>query len=85
MRLMIKIILIICIVVLLVSIPAVTLLWQNQQETVRAQAHIRAQAIYQMIVVTREWVEDNIDGVDPVPAVVSKARATYGTLEANFT
>lgn len=84
MRLMIKIILIICIVVLLVSIPAVTLLWQNQQETVREQAHIRAQAIYQMIVVTRQWVADNRDAVDPVPAVVTKELAKYANHMATF-
>ena len=40
MRLMSKIILIICIVVSIVSIPAITLLWKNQQKTVREQAHI---------------------------------------------
>ena len=72
-----KIILIICIVVLIVSIPAITLLWKNQQKTVREQAHIRAQAIYQMIVVTRQWVADNRDAVDPVPAVVTKELAKY--------
>ena len=84
MRLMSKIILIICVVVLIVSIPAITLLWKNQQETVREQAHIRAQAIYQMIVVTRQWVADNRDAVDPVPAVVTKELAKYADHMATF-
>lgn len=84
MRLMSKIILIICIVVLIVSIPAITLLWKNQQETIREQAHIRAQAIYQMIVVTRQWVADNRDAVDPVPAVVTKELAKYADNMATF-
>lgn len=84
MRLMSKIILIICIVVLIVSIPAITLLWKNQQKTVREQAHIRAQAIYQMIVVTRQWVADNRDAVDPVPAVVTKELAKYADHMATF-
>lgn len=84
MRLMSKIILIICIVVLIVSIPAITLLWKNQQKTVREQAHIRAQAIYQMIVVTRQWVADNRDAVDPVPAVVTKELAKYANHMATF-
>ena len=79
-----KIILIICIVVLIVSIPAITLLWKNQQKTVREQAHIRAQAIYQMIVVTRQWVADNRDAVDPVPAVVTKELAKYADHMATF-
>ncbi len=79
-----KIILIICVVVLIVSIPAITLLWKNQQETVREQAHIRAQAIYQMIVVTRQWVADNRDAVDPVPAVVTKELAKYADHMATF-
>ena len=79
-----KIILIIGVVVLIVSIPAITLLWKNQQETVREQAHIRAQAIYQMIVVTRQWVADNRDAVDPVPAVVTKELAKYADHMATF-
>ncbi|MDE7315680.1 MAG: DUF3365 domain-containing protein, partial [Mucispirillum sp.] len=73
-----------CIVVLIVSIPAITLLWKNQQKTVREQAHIRAQAIYQMIVVTRQWVADNRDAVDPVPAVVTKELAKYADHMATF-
>ncbi len=72
-----KIILIICTVMLAVSIPAIVLLYQNQQKTVKEQAHIRAQAIYQMIIVTRQWVADNRDAVDPVPAVVTKELAKY--------
>ncbi len=84
MRLMSKIILIICIVVSIVSIPAITLLWKNQQKTVREQAHIRAQAIYQMIVVTRQWVADNREAVDPVPAVVTKELAKYADHMATF-
>ncbi len=84
MHLMSKIILIICIVVLIVSIPSITLLWQNQQKTVREQAHIRAQAIYQMIIVTRQWVADNRDAVDPVPAVVTKELAKYANHMSTF-
>ena len=84
MRLMSKIILIICIVVSIVSIPAITLLWKNQQKTVREQAHIRAQAIYQMIVVTRQWLADNREAVDPVPAVVTKELAKYADHMATF-
>ena len=69
MRLMSKIILIIFVVLVFISVPAVVMLLQNQNKVVQEQAHIRAQAIYQMIVVTRQWVADNRDMVMPVPAV----------------
>ena len=84
MRLMSKIILIIFIVVVVISVPAILMLIQNQKKVVQEQAHIRAQAIYQMIVVTRQWVADNRDMVEPVPAVVTKELARYADHMATF-
>ncbi len=84
MRLMSKIILIIFIVVVFISVPAVLMLIQNQNKVVQEQAHIRAQAIYQMIVVTRQWVADNRDMVMPVPAVVTKELSRYANHMADF-
>lgn len=84
MRLMSKIILIIFVVLVFISVPAVVMLLQNQNKVVQEQAHIRAQAIYQMIVVTRQWVADNRDMVTPVPAVVTKELARYADHMATF-
>ena len=79
-----KIIFIIFVVVIVISVPAVLALIQNQNKILQEQAHIRAQAIYQMIVVTRQWVADNGDVVDLVPAVVTKELAKYADNMADF-
>ena len=50
---MAKIVFMLFVVILIIMIPSVTLLWQNQQKTIMEQAHIRAKAIHQMIVITR--------------------------------
>ncbi len=84
MRLMSKIILIIFLVVVAISVPAVLALIQNQNKILQEQAHIRAQAIYQMIVVTRQYVADNRDIIEPVPAVVTKELAKYADHMADF-
>lgn len=77
MRLMTKIILIICIAASLFAIPAIFLLFQNQQKITSEQAYIQAKAIYKMIIITRQWVADNSEDVAAVPAVVTKELAEY--------
>ncbi len=84
MKLMVKIIFLLTVVILIIMIPSVTLLWQNQQRTIMAQAHIRAQAIHQMIVVTRQWVAENRDRIEPVPAVATKELSKYADHMASF-
>lgn len=84
MRLMTKIILFLSLVMIIFAIPSVAFLWNNYRKTVQEQAHIRAQAIYQMIVITRQWVADNRDMVDPVPAVVTKELSEYAKYMATF-
>ena len=84
MKLMTKIILIICIAASLFAIPAIFLLFQNQQKITSEQAYIQAKAIYKMIVITRQWVADNRDDITSVPAVVTKELAEYAKKMATF-
>ncbi len=81
---MAKIIFLLSVVILIIMIPSVTLLWENQQRTILEQAHIRAQAIHQMIVVTRQWVAENRDRIEPVPAVATKELSRYADNMASF-
>ena len=84
MELMAKITFLLSVVILIIMVPSVTLLWKNQQKTVLEQAHIRAQTIHQMIVVTRQWVAENRDRIEPVPAVATKELSRYADDIASF-
>lgn len=84
MKLMAKIIFLLTLVILIIMIPSATLLWQNQQRTIVEQAHIRAQAIHQMIVITRQWVAENRDKIEQVPAVATKELSKYANHMATF-
>ena len=81
---MAKIVFMLFVVILIIMIPSVTLLWQNQQKTIMEQAHIRAKAIHQMIVITRQWVAENRDRIEPVPAVATKELSHYADHMASF-
>ncbi len=72
MRLMSKVTLFLFIVILVIMVPSVILIWQNMQQGVMEQAHTRAKTIYEMIVVTRQWVAENGERIEPVPAQATK-------------
>lgn len=59
-------------------------MWENQQKTILEQARIRAMSIYQMILITRQWVAENRDRIEPVPAVATKELAQYANNMASF-
>jgi len=84
MKLMFKIILLLFIVTIVIITPAVYLLVQNQNRTLLEQAYIRAQTIHKMIVITRQWVAENGDRVEPVPAVVTKELSQYAKTMSSF-
>lgn len=84
MKLMIKITMILSVVILFILIPSVTIMWENQQKTILEQARIRALSIYEMIVITRQWVAENRDRIEPVPAVATKELAQYANEMASF-
>jgi signal transduction histidine kinase len=65
-------------------IPAVIATWQNQRNSITEQARIRALTIYQMIVVTRQWVAENRDRIEPVPAQATKELSQYADYMADF-
>lgn len=84
MKLMVKITLILSVVILFILIPSITLMWENQQKTIREQARIRALSVYEMILITRQWVAENRDRIVPVPAVATKELAQYANHMASF-
>lgn len=84
MKLMVKVTMILAVVILFILIPSVTLMWENQQKTIEEQARIRALSIYEMILITRQWVAENRDRIQPVPAVATKELAQYANNMASF-
>ncbi|MGA1861293.1 DUF3365 domain-containing protein [Deferribacter thermophilus] len=48
------------------------------------QAHIQAKTLFDMIVITRQWVAENRDEIKPVPAVATKQLSKYANKFADF-
>ncbi|MDR2870820.1 MAG: DUF3365 domain-containing protein, partial [Deferribacteraceae bacterium] len=84
MKLTIKVVSFLTIMLVLISLPAITTIWRNQQKTIVEQARIRALTLYQMITITRQWVAENGHRIEPVPAVATKELAGYAGDMANF-
>lgn len=84
MKLTVKVVSLLTIVIILFMIPAMILIWGNQQATITQQARARALTLYQMIVVTRQWVAENRDRIVPVPAVATKELSQYANYMADF-
>jgi signal transduction histidine kinase len=79
-----KVIILTAFTVLLIFIPAVTIVVLNQQKQVEMLARARALTLFQMIVVTRQWVSENRDRIEPVPAVATKELSRYADYMADF-
>lgn len=77
MKLTSKIIAYLSFSILLIVIPATLLIWNHQRETLFEQARVQAQTLFDMIVVTRQWVADNRGRIEPVPAVATKELSIY--------
>ncbi len=79
-KLLIGIILVtVCIVVLMTGF-----FWNSQNRILLQQAHIQAKTLFDMIVITRQWVAENRDEVVPVPAVVTKELSLYAGRMSDF-
>ena len=48
------------------------------------QAHTQAKTLFQMLVVTRQWVAENRDEIVPVPAVATKMLSEYARTMTDF-
>ncbi len=84
MKLTVKVVSLLTLMIILIMIPAVIVIWQNQRSSIIEQARIRALTIYQMIVVTRQWVAENRDRIEPVPAQATKELSQYANYMADF-
>ncbi|MDR2104455.1 MAG: DUF3365 domain-containing protein [Deferribacteraceae bacterium] len=79
-----KVVILIAFAVVLIILPATGLIIANQQKQIEMLAKTRALTIFQMIVVTRQWVSENRDRIEPVPAVATKELARYADYMAGF-
>jgi len=84
MRLTSKLVTYIIICTGVIVIPAVMFLSKKQNETLMAQAHIQARTLYKMVIITRQWVAENKDRVDPDPAIVTKEIGSYAAVMSDF-
>jgi signal transduction histidine kinase len=79
-----KVVVLIAFAVILIMLPAITLVILNQQKQIEMLARTRALTLFQMIVVTRQWVSENRDRIEPVPAVATKELSQYADYMADF-
>ncbi|MEF3254767.1 MAG: DUF3365 domain-containing protein [Deferribacterales bacterium] len=71
-------------VTILIIMPLLMLIWHHQKELLFRQAEIQAETLFKMIVITRQWVAENRDRIEPVPAVATKELSQYADKMANF-
>lgn len=84
MKLTLKLITNIVIVSIIFVVFSTMFLWQKQKELIIEQAHIQAKTLFEMILITRQWVAENRDDVKPVPAVVTKELSKYAGVMSRF-
>ena len=84
MRLTLKLITNIVIVTVIFVVLSTMFLWQRQKELIIEQAHIQAKTLFEMIIITRQWVAENRNDVRPVPAVVTKELSKYAGVMSRF-
>jgi len=84
MKLSIKLVLYLSIVTLIVMSPILFIIWNHQRNILFEQAKIQANTVFEMIVVTRQWVAENRNRIEPVPAVATKELSIYAGKLSNF-
>ncbi|MGA1846267.1 ATP-binding protein [Deferribacter abyssi] len=84
MKITIKIIILLNIAILLILTPFYLILWNNQKQLIMKQAKIQAKTLFNMILITRQWVAENRDKIKPVPAVATKELSKYALIMSNF-
>jgi signal transduction histidine kinase len=84
MKLTLKLITNIIIVSIVFVVFSTMFLWQKQKELIIEQAHIQAKTLFEMVIITRQWVAENRDDVKPVPAVVTKELSKYAGVMSRF-
>ena len=84
MKLSIKLVLYLSIVTLFVMTPILFIIWNHQRNILFEQAKIQAKTLFEMIVITRQWVAENRGRIEPVPAVATKELSIYAGKLSNF-
>ncbi len=84
MKFTIKIFAYLFILFIILSVIGGFIIWRQQQKIIMEQAEIRAQSLFNMIIITRQWIADNRDRIKPVPAVATKELSLYADKMANF-
>ncbi|KAA0257810.1 DUF3365 domain-containing protein [Deferribacter autotrophicus] len=84
MKITAKIIISLNIAILLILAPFYLILWHNQKQLIMKQAKIQAKTLFNMILITRQWVAENRDKIKPVPAVATKELSQYAKRMSNF-
>ncbi|MCA1980587.1 MAG: DUF3365 domain-containing protein, partial [Calditerrivibrio sp.] len=84
MTLIKKFIIYLSIATTLIILPLLMIIWHHQKQLLFSQAKIQAETLFKMIVITRQWVAENRNRIEPVPAVATKELSQYADKMANF-
>ena len=84
MRLTAKLILSVTVVTIVIVFITTNLFWVSQKQIILQQAHVQAKTLFEMLVVTRQWVAENRDEIKPVPAVATKMLSEYAATMTDF-
>ncbi|MCB4203916.1 DUF3365 domain-containing protein [Deferribacterales bacterium Es71-Z0220] len=84
MKLSAKLILFLTIIMIFTLSPILLIIWNHQRNIIFEQAKIQAKTLFDMIIITRQWVAENRDRIEPVPAVATKELSKYANKMTNF-
>ncbi len=85
MKLTAKLILSITIITVIIIMATTNFVWVSQKNLLMQQAHAQAKTLFEMLVVTRQWVAENRDSITPpVPAVATKQLSEYAAVMTDF-
>ncbi|MCD8554863.1 ATP-binding protein [Seleniivibrio sp.] len=84
MKLTVKLIISITLVTIVIILAMTNVFIENQKKILLQQAHTQAKTMFDMIVVTRQWVAENRDQIKPVPAVATKELSKYAERMTDF-
>ncbi|BBB33034.1 two-component system sensor kinase [Thermotomaculum hydrothermale] len=84
MKLILRLTVFLSVIILVLSIFLFSIFKNFQEEMLLNIAKTRAKTLFNMLVLTRQWVADRRDEVKPVPAIVTKELSNYANNYSNF-
>lgn len=84
MKLTGKLIVSITFITVIILLGTTNFFWVSQKHLLMQQAHVQAKTLFEMLVVTRQWVAENRDTIEPVPAVATKVLSKYAAEMTDF-